>query len=454
MKLGPNVRVTENIELIAPIAEGAMGSVWVAYHWRLQTRVAVKFVSDRLSEGTEEALARLEREASAAAQIKSPHVVQTFDSGVTSTGAPFIVMELLEGESLGDRLNRAGPLELEEAATVITQVARAVGAAHDAGIVHRDIKPDNVFLCQTDDGLFCKVLDFGIAKQTKLPAMGGLTTEGKLVGTPEYMAPEQVLEEGEADFRSDLWAFGVLMYKSLTGELPFSGKTLGQLCLNLVGSRPRPPTILRPTLPGWVDLWTERVLNRDPFKRFGSAKEMATAFAARAIGDDGMTIRDHARSMPPPPLTTEDTDNHFGSSLATVTQTAAARRLSTPVIAALATVGLVLVVTAGVVLVTDTSAIVGTPADPLAPKLAPVAASVIDVADTVRPLDLDDDESGDEDEADEADEEIAATTGEPWTGRDTPPAKPAKADGADSAQPATPPPASTIPKRGKDNLGF
>ncbi|MBW2457788.1 MAG: serine/threonine protein kinase [Deltaproteobacteria bacterium] len=453
MKLGPNVRVTENIELIAPIAEGAMGSVWVAYHWRLQTRVAVKFVSDRLSEGTEEALARLEREASAAAQIKSPHVVQTFDSGVTSAGAPYIVMELLEGETLGQRIQRAGPLELEVAATVITQVSRAIGAAHEAGIVHRDIKPDNVFLCDTDDGLFCKVLDFGIAKQTKLPSMGGLTTEGKLVGTPEYMAPEQVLEEGEADFRSDLWAFGVLMYKSLTGELPFSGKTLGQLCLNLVGSRPRPPTVLRPSLPSWVDLWTERVLNRDPFKRFSSAREMATAFAARAIGDDGMTIRDHARSVPPPPLTTETTEQTFGSSLTSVTQGPGAR-LSTPVIAALATVGLVLVVTAGVVLATDTSAIVGSPSEPVAPKLARLAVRVIDAADTVRLVDPDDDEIADEDDADDADEEIAVVPGKPWTGRGSPPVKPTKSDSADSAKSDTPPPAGTVPKRPKSDLGF
>ncbi len=453
MKLGPNVRVTENIELIAPIAQGAMGSVWVAYHWRLQTRVAVKFVSDRLSEGTEEALARLEREASAAAQIKSPHVVQTFDSGVTSAGAPFIVMELLEGETLGERIQRAGPLDLEVAATVITQVARAVGAAHDAGIVHRDIKPDNVFLCETDDGLFCKVLDFGIAKQTKLPAMGGLTTEGKLVGTPEYMAPEQVLEEGEADFRSDLWAFGVLMYKSLTGELPFSGKTLGQLCLNLVGSRPRPPSLLRPSLPSWVDLWAERVLNRDPFKRFSSAKEMATAFAARAIGDDGMTIRDHARSMPPPPLTTEDTEQTFGSSLASVTQ-GAGPRLSTPVIAALATVGLVLVVTAGVVLAMDTSALLGSPSEPVAPKLARVAVRIIDVADTVRPVDPDDDETPDEDDAeevDEGDDEVAARPGKPWAGG--PPVQPTKSEPAASAK-SDAPPTGTVPKRPKSDLGF
>jgi serine/threonine protein kinase len=453
MKLGPNVRVTENIELIAPIAQGAMGSVWVAYHWRLQTKVAVKFVSDRLTEGTEEALARLEREATAAAQIKSPHVVQTFDSGVTSSGAPYIVMELLEGETLGARLSRAGPLSLEEAATVIAQISRAIGGAHDAGIVHRDIKPDNVFLCESDDGIFCKVLDFGIAKQTKLPAMGGLTTEGKLVGTPEYMAPEQVLDEGEADFRTDLWSFGVLMYKSLTGELPFTGRTLGQLCLNLVGTRPRAPTVLRPSLPGWVDLWTERVLNRDPFKRFSSAREMATAFAARAIGDDGMTIRDHSRSLPPPPLTTEDTEQTFGSSLATTPPGAIVGRLGTPAIAVLVMLAMVLLVTAGVVLTTDTSAIVGTPSEPVATRLAGLAVHVIDVADTVKPSDLDDDDNSEEDDAGESDETTAAGPPRPWAGPGQP-ATPTKPDTTAAASSDAPPPAGTVPKRGKSDLGF
>ncbi|RLB62075.1 MAG: serine/threonine protein kinase [Deltaproteobacteria bacterium] len=453
MKLGPNVRVTENIELIAPIAQGAMGSVWVAYHWRLQTKVAVKFVSDRLTEGTEEALARLEREATAAAQIKSPHVVQTFDSGVTSSGAPYIVMELLEGETLGARLTRAGPLGLEEAATVIAQISRAIGGAHDAGIVHRDIKPDNVFLCESDDGIFCKVLDFGIAKQTKLPAMGGLTTEGKLVGTPEYMAPEQVLDEGEADFRTDLWSLGVLMYKSLTGELPFSGKTLGQLCLNLVGTRPRPPSVLRPELPLWVDHWTERVLNRDPFKRFNSAREMATAFAARAIGDDGLTIREHAGSLPPPPLTTEDTEQHFGAALGSVPPGAMVRRLGTPTIAVLVMVAMVLLATAGVVLATDTSAIVGAPSDPVLPRFARLAVHLIDVADTVKPSDLDDDDNSDEDDAGEADEATAATPQRPWPGRGHL-ATPAKSDTSAAPTSAAPPPTGTVTKRGKSDLGF
>jgi serine/threonine protein kinase len=290
MAAGARAFVNDNIELIAPIAEGAMGSVWVAFHHRLQTRVAVKFVSARVAENTPEALARFEHEASTASQIKSAHVVQVFDSGISQDGWPFIVMELLEGENLGDRLRRTGPLSLPEAAQVIAQVSRALVKAHALGIVHRDIKPDNIFLCRIDElasspgqsmhGIACKVLDFGIAKQTRLPKMGGLTTDGKLVGTPEYMSPEQVLEDREVDFRADLWALAVVMYVGLTGRLPFEGRTLGQLCINLVQRTPPLPSSLRPALGPAVDAWFARALHRNREQRFESARAMAESFAA------------------------------------------------------------------------------------------------------------------------------------------------------------------------------
>ena len=283
--------VTESIELIAPIAEGAMGKVWVAYHHRLKTRVAVKFVHDKVAgEDILEARARFEQEASMAAQIKSPNVVQTYDSGMNAEGAPYIVMELLEGQSLGDRLRGAGPLGWNEAATIIAQVARARTKAHELGIVHRDIKPDNIFLCRSDDGILCKVLDFGVAKQTRLPAMGGLTTDGKVVGTPEFMSPEMVLEDDPVDYRADLWALGVVMYVGITGQLPYNGKTLGQLCLNLVNRRPTSPSMLRLDLPPAADEWFTRALNRDPAQRFATARDMAVTFAnvtggANAVAD-------------------------------------------------------------------------------------------------------------------------------------------------------------------------
>jgi len=283
MGAAPGQWVTETIELIAPIAQGAMGKVWVAYHHGLHTRVAVKFVADSIREDGDEAVKRFQLEARTASQIKSPHVVQTFDSGVSRFGAPYIVMELLEGETLQDRVRQQGPMSVPEATKVLTQVGRALSAAHEQGIIHRDIKPANIFLTRSEGSIFCKVLDFGLAKQTRLPAMGGLTTDGKLVGTPEYMSPEQVLENHDVDYRADLWALGVVIYVTLTGHMPFTGRTLGQLCLNLVNKRPKPPSVRRPELPAHVDGWMSKALNRDPDQRFTSARDMMAGFASEAF---------------------------------------------------------------------------------------------------------------------------------------------------------------------------
>ena len=285
MGAAPGQWVTETIELIAPIAQGAMGKVWVAYHHGLHTRVAVKFVADSIRDDGDEAVKRFELEARTASQIKSPHVVQTFDSGVSRFGAPYIVMELLEGETLQDHIRLRGPMSVPEATKVLTQVGRALSRAHEQGIIHRDIKPANIFLTQAEGTIFCKVLDFGLAKQTRLPAMGGLTTDGKLVGTPEYMSPEQVLENHDVDYRADLWALAVVMYVTLTGHMPFSGRTLGQLCLNLVNKRPKAPSIHRPSLPGHVDGWMARALHRHADERFASARDMVAAFASDSIGN-------------------------------------------------------------------------------------------------------------------------------------------------------------------------
>ena len=163
MPLGPGHAVTPNIRLVRELGEGGMGSVWVAEHTTLHTEVAVKFVHDEMA--TETLLKRFSREASLAAQIKSPHVVQTYDHGATDEGMPYIVMELLEGESLQDRLKR-GPLDARKTAMVVAQVCKALSKAHAIEIVHRDLKPANLFLVESGYEVFVKVLDFGIAKQT------------------------------------------------------------------------------------------------------------------------------------------------------------------------------------------------------------------------------------------------------------------------------------------------
>jgi len=268
-----------------------MGSVWVADHLTLKTQVAVKFIAPDLAQGDPELLSRFEREASAAARIKSPHVVQTFDHGMMSDGTPFIVMELLEGQSLMELIEAHGALPIGLAAEVLIQVARGLSKAHGAGIVHRDIKPDNIFVTETEDGVFCKILDFGIAKQTELPKMGGLTHRGTMIGTPEYMSPEQVLSAKDVDHRADLWALAVTLYQCLTAELPFTAEALGELCVKLLDARFAPPSTLRGDLPPGLDDWFARALARQPEARYDSARAAAQAFVA-LVGPDA-SIADH-----------------------------------------------------------------------------------------------------------------------------------------------------------------
>jgi serine/threonine-protein kinase len=280
MTLVPGTFVTPNICLVRQLGEGGMGSVWIADHRSLHTRVAVKFIAAELVRAEPAVVERFAREAELAAQIKSPHVVQTFDHGVMHDGRPYIVMELLEGESLRARLERNGTLSVEEQRTVVNQTCKALGKAHRLGILHRDIKPDNLFLTPDEDELFLlKVLDFGIAKQTGLPQVSKMTSTGSMVGTPQYMSPEQVLSGSSLDFRTDLWAVAVVAYHGLTGDVPFQGETLGSLCVAIANGRFVPPSARRPGVPASVDRWFERALSVDRERRFASAKELAQSFS-------------------------------------------------------------------------------------------------------------------------------------------------------------------------------
>jgi serine/threonine-protein kinase len=192
--------------VLSLIGQGGMGSVWRGEHLGLSAPVAIK-VMDQALATTAEGSARFHREAQAAAALRSPHVVQILDHGVdAATQAPFIVMELLEGESLASRLQRCGRLDPAETAKVLTEAGRALMRAHEAGIVHRDLKPDNLFLVKDDDQEITKVLDFGIAKATSTAlATSSATRTGSLLGTPYYMSPEQMTGSKQVDYRSDDW---------------------------------------------------------------------------------------------------------------------------------------------------------------------------------------------------------------------------------------------------------
>jgi serine/threonine-protein kinase len=251
-----------------------MGSVWLAQHLTLRSPVAIKLIDAEIATNPE-ALNRFLREAQAAASLRSPHVVQILDHGVDE-GVPFIVMELLEGESLAGRLERVHHLSPADTARIMTQVGRAMTKAHEAGIVHRDLKPDNIFLVRNDEEEIAKVLDFGVAKSNLhgVAAVSSATRTGSVLGTPYYMSPEQAEGAKTVDHRTDVWAMGVIAWECLIGARPFDAETLGGL-LMAICAREIPTPSQRGSVPAGFDTWFARACARDLNQRFTSAKEAA-----------------------------------------------------------------------------------------------------------------------------------------------------------------------------------
>lgn len=276
--LEPNMQLSKTLRLVRSLDKGGMGSVWVAEHVPSGGQVAVKIVADRLVDRPK-ALARFFREASMAMQLDHPHIVKTIDHGVTSDSRPFLVMELLDGESLRERIVRRGAMTVRESLSILTQVADALRTAHGQRIVHRDIKPPNLFLVRgAEDDPFVKVVDFGIAKQ--VPTMSGLTSTGALVGTPYYMSPEQLTNAKNADSRMDLWSLAVVAFELFTGTRPFVAKTVTALSLLICRGSPKQASTLRPELPADLDAWFSRAFSRKIEDRFQSAEELAEELTA------------------------------------------------------------------------------------------------------------------------------------------------------------------------------
>jgi serine/threonine-protein kinase len=267
----PNLVIADRYRLERQIGRGGMGSVWLARHLGLDIPCAVKFIEGEYAT-LPEAQARFVREAKAAAQLRSPHVVQILDHGVWD-GTPYMAMELLEGEDLGKRLGRIGRMSPQDVCVIITQVSRALTKAHGAGIVHRDLKPDNIFLVHDDDREIAKVLDFGIAKANTGGIDGSNTKTGAMLGTPYYMSPEQAQGVKAVDHRSDLWSLAVIVFQALTGKLPFESEALGDLLVKIIVQPIPVPSQVAPDLPAAFDRWWAKAANRDPSQRYQSAKE-------------------------------------------------------------------------------------------------------------------------------------------------------------------------------------
>jgi serine/threonine protein kinase len=265
--------------LVSPLKRGGMGKLWTAEHLTLHSKVAIKLLDDELL-ARPDAVARFVREARAAAQIRSPHIVQILDVGVEQ-GIPFIAMELLQGESLAERLERVGTLSAPETARVLSQVARGVSRAHAAGLVHRDLKPSNIFLERNEEEENAKVLDFGIAKALVpgLDAESGATRTGALIGSPHYMSPEQAESSDTLDHRTDIWAMGVVAFECMTGRRPFDQASLGSQLLAICAWPLPVPSQLASVPPGF-DAWFARACSRSPQARFGSAHEAAQELRA------------------------------------------------------------------------------------------------------------------------------------------------------------------------------
>ncbi len=259
-----------------------MGSVWLADHLALKTQVAVKFILAG-RENDSEARERFSREAEAAAQVKSPHVAQIFDHGVADDGVPFIVMELLEGEDVSRYVQAHGRPGLREIASIITQTCRALSRAHAKGLIHRDVKPANIYMCDVGTPeRFVKLLDFGVAKV--LGDNNSQTKSGAVTGTPVYMAPEQLLGAKDLDHRADLWSVAVVAYELMTGRRPFQEETAAAIALR-VHTRGMPSasegmTELSPAAAHAIDEWFAKAWAVDPKDRFESATELAESFEA------------------------------------------------------------------------------------------------------------------------------------------------------------------------------
>ncbi|MFT3776151.1 MAG: serine/threonine-protein kinase [Minicystis sp.] len=323
--LAPGALIAGKFRLEAMIGRGGMGSVWAARHEQLDMLVALKFIEAEAGTDLADARARFEREAKAAAQIRSPHVAQIIDHGIDGD-RPYIAMELLEGEDLGERLRREGRISLAAAAKIVTQAAKALRRAHEAGIIHRDLKPGNIYLARFDDDEIVKILDFGVAKVRAAGAIDGplATQTGIVFGSPSYMSPEQARGVRTLDHRSDLWSLAVIVFRAVTGVKPFQAASIGDLVVKLCIDPLPVATSFAPDLPPEIDRFFERAFAREPDKRFPTAVDLAAALEAVATGVPAAT------RAPLPPASTAGPPSSSGPSVAAIVPRPVPRPLPAP----------------------------------------------------------------------------------------------------------------------------
>ena len=284
-------QVIGNFTVVKLIGHGGMGEVYLAEQKDLGTRVAIKLLQTGVSRDRDH-VTRFFNEARAVGKINHAGIVRIFDAGYTAAGRAYFVMEMLEGDDLANELARDGTLALTRAADILAQCCRALAAAHAKGIVHRDMKPENVFLTSRDGRPdFVKIVDFGIAKMSDIETTGApgrkLTKTGMIFGTPEYMSPEQAAGKASLDHRVDIYALGVIFYELITGRVPFVGDTfMGVLTQHMFEPVPaltetNPNVKVSPAIEAFIG----RALSKDPDDRFQSCDEMYSALEDAMGGD-------------------------------------------------------------------------------------------------------------------------------------------------------------------------
>jgi serine/threonine-protein kinase len=272
------------------IKSGGMGSVYRGKHVLMDKTVAIKVLRPSLAVDNV-VVARFSREAKAASRISHPHAVSVTDFGESENGVVFLVMEYLDGQTLKDIIRNEGPLPLARALEIVRQVSGALDAAHQQGVVHRDLKSDNIMLSETNGGDWAKVLDFGIAKiqEPEGTRDHDITAPNLVIGTPQYMSPEQCSQTGPIDARSDVYSLGVILYEMLAGRVPFTGESPTVIMMKQV--QDTPPSILtaRPDLPKAIGGIVERALAKKPADRFQTAGELFEALSEVASDAPAVT---------------------------------------------------------------------------------------------------------------------------------------------------------------------